>query len=865
MNRQSRGVFLVSLFFLIYFSQSAAAPPPGPGTKAPTPEFLARLLAEGAANLEKEIAALKAEAEAAAQQHQQAKESLQLLRAQVANLKASQAVGELQLHQAQEALAGFSDQDSRLAARIKELQEQRERLAKQIDDRMKALAGLKLEVEGLKAGKHPLLASANFRQIWDRHQQLAKQYQAAATHLLERRDEVLRVLGEERQVLTLVIGDLQAYIEAGWKEELLKRQTIRSLWETGQQTVKSLWEAPERLAGHLADPGLRQKAAATLRANWASALGLLALFLILARMAGKLRRLVSPAFIQWQRDAPTLGTKVIFAAGEIIAGHLFGLSMGAWLAILAWVLGWWQLPAARILVLAVFVWVGLRLGLKFIKRLCAGKEQGGILPLDEETARFYRRHLNLLLVYLLVVGIFGLTLLRRLGLEAPSYDMLEEIIQVGFLVWVFWLLRRRYFEALRVELPGPRWTKGPGVFMALRVLLLTILGAIIITGLLGFHYLSAAIAKGATLTGAAVVLFWVLWQSARAVLEHILYPPKARVAQKVRKQEELLKKFYFSLLRLLVALVGGGAILFILNLWGLPLSFLAMLFQGLAQGPRLGPFHLSPANLGLAFLTLYVGRWLSGFLRAFLEARFYPRADWDQSLRYTISTILHYSILAVAILMALAYLGVSFGDVAIVAGGLGVGIGFGLQNIVNNFISGLILLFERPIKVGDMLVIDGQWGQVREIRVRSTIFQTFDRSVLIIPNSELISNKILNWTHYGAGVNRLGLKIGVSYDSDPRQVTQILQEVCEANPRVVPEPPPQIFFEAYGDSSLNFTIWVYLKSPADRIPATHELNSAMFAAFQAQGIEIPFPQRDLHIKSWPGPPSPPPSPPERAA
>ncbi len=184
-------------------------------------------------------------------------------------------------------------------------------------------------------------------------------------------------------------------------------------------------------------------------------------------------------------------------------------------------------------------------------------------------------------------------------------------------------------------------------------------------------------------------------------------------------------------------------------------------------------------------------------------------------------------------------------------GALGVGIGFGLQNIVNNFISGLILLFERPIKVGDMLVIDGQWGTVKEIRVRSTIFETFDRYVLIIPNSELVSNKVLNWTHYGAGINRLSLKVGVAYGSDVRQVTQLLTEVCQANPRVVAVPPPQVYFEAYGDSSLDFKVWVFVRTPSDRMPATHELNSAIFEAFNEHGIEIPFPQRDLHIKEWP--------------
>jgi potassium efflux system protein len=159
--------------------------------------------------------------------------------------------------------------------------------------------------------------------------------------------------------------------------------------------------------------------------------------------------------------------------------------------------------------------------------------------------------------------------------------------------------------------------------------------------------------------------------------------------------------------------------------------------------------------------------------------------------------------------------------------------------------------------VGDLLVIDGQWGTVKEIRVRSTVFETFDRYVLIIPNSELLSQKVLNWTHYGRGINRLTLKVGVSYGSDVKRVTQLLTEVCRANPRVAVEPPPQISFTAYGDSSLDFTIWAYLKTPGDRTPATHELNSAIFETFREHGIEIPSPHRDLYIKEWPGEPGKP--------
>jgi small-conductance mechanosensitive channel len=329
-----------------------------------------------------------------------------------------------------------------------------------------------------------------------------------------------------------------------------------------------------------------------------------------------------------------------------------------------------------------------------------------------------------------------------------------------------------------------------------------------------------------------------------------MQPVKGAAPRKLRRQEELLRQKYFTILKVVVFFLVIGAFLLLLKAWGVDTTFLVWLSQGLNWGARLGPLNLTVLNLGLAALALYLGRWFSRFIRVFLEVRSYRRAHWDDSLLYTISNTFHYVILAIAVILALGFLGVSFGDLAIVAGGLGVGIGFGLQNVVNNFISGLILLFERPIKVGDLLIIDGKWGRVKEIRVRSTIFENSDRSVLIIPNSEMLSSKIHNWTHYGPGVNRLTLKVGVSYGSDVRQVTKVLDEVCRANPRVVPEPPPQIFFEAYGDSSLNFTIWVHLKTPADRIPATHELNSAIFEAFQAQSIEIPFPQQELIVKNW---------------
>jgi potassium efflux system protein len=856
MNTSSRLFCLILYIFLAAWCLFLAIPLGAQEKNSQDPEALLKVLTEGAASLEREIAAGKADADALKQKVKQEEVSLQNLRARIATLKATLAAGELQLKQTQGALESFSEREEQVAAQLNEFRQQREKLAKLLDARINAFNGLKQEVGYLKANKQRIWTSPEFRKAYDRYQQLAQQYQTGATFILELWDKVISTSGQKRQILIETTKELKNYVEVSWKEELLKRERPVSWLETMKQTWQTLMELPARFANYLRDPKLPKKVTASLRAKWAQLLGLLALFLILAWIAQRLRQLLLPRLRQWQTDVEELGLKVIFKATEIIFRHLFGLGFIAWLALAIWAMGWCQQEVANILFLGFSVWVGLIIGLQLIQEMFAGKEKEGLLPLEETTAHFYRRHLKLLLLYVLIIEFFGLNLIQFLGVEPTIYVNIEALIQVGFLVWVLWLLRPRYLESLQIELPEPMWTKALVFFLTVRTLVLLVLGAIVLTSLLGFHNLSAYIAKGASLTGLVVVLFWVTWEGARAVLDYALHLEKERVPEETWREEETLRQYILAIVKVAVTILVAGAFLLIVKLWDVDLGFLYWISKGLTWGLKLGPFSLNLLNLGLAVLTLYLGRWFSRLLRALLELRFYPQTDWDESIRYTISNTCHYTILAITILMALGFLGVSFADLAIVAAGLGVGIGFGLQNIVNNFISGLILLFERPIKVGDMLVIDGQWGAVKEIRVRSTIFQTYDRYVLIIPNSELISNKVLNWTYYGPGINRITLKIGVSYGSDVHQVTKLLDEVCRANPRVLDDPPPLIYFEAYGDSSLNFNIWAYVKSPADRIPATHELNSAIFEAFHEHGIEIPFPQRDLYIKSWPAPPSP---------
>jgi small-conductance mechanosensitive channel len=221
----------------------------------------------------------------------------------------------------------------------------------------------------------------------------------------------------------------------------------------------------------------------------------------------------------------------------------------------------------------------------------------------------------------------------------------------------------------------------------------------------------------------------------------------------------------------------------------------------------------------------------------------------DRGAREAVATMSGYSGVAIALIISLSIAGVEFGNLAIIAGALSVGIGFGLQNIVNNFVSGLILLFERPIKTGDWIVVGNTEGYVRRISIRSTQIQTFDQADVIVPNSDLISGQVTNWMLRDAR-GRIRLPVGIAYGSDIILAQNLLLEVAEMNPSVIvngTSPQPKVLFVSFGDSALLFELRVFIKNIDQRFQVTSDLNFAIEEVFRNNNIQIPFPQRDIHI------------------
>ena len=305
-------------------------------------------------------------------------------------------------------------------------------------------------------------------------------------------------------------------------------------------------------------------------------------------------------------------------------------------------------------------------------------------------------------------------------------------------------------------------------------------------------------------------------------------------------------------LRLLMfAVVFTTIAVLMLLLWGMSGQALKSMFTQVSNGITIGNFTFEPVRLLAGFVTITLLIGLTHLLKNNLANNWLNRTNLSRGAREATITIAGYAGILLAIFIGLSVAGIKFTNLAIIAGALSVGIGFGLQNIVNNFISGLILLFERPIRRGDWIRVGNSEGYVRDISIRSTVIQTFDRSDIIVPNSELISNQVTNMmlnNQYG----RIIIPIGVAYGSDVDLVMKTLYSVAAKHPMVLKEQGElkiQVFFRSFGESSLNFELRCQIRDVEKQLVVTSELNVAIERAFRDQHIEIPFPQRIVRFVS----------------
>jgi small-conductance mechanosensitive channel len=432
---------------------------------------------------------------------------------------------------------------------------------------------------------------------------------------------------------------------------------------------------------------------------------------------------------------------------------------------------------------------------------------------------------------LLVAQDFGSDLARLQLLEQQSFSVLTSAITVlaGILLWRISVLLKSVISST-------------ANFSSLQLRLLGFLRRI----LLGVAVISPLIAAiGYVNAGSAIALPMIKTLGLLAlivILQRLTFDVYAAILNKSEEEADALAPV------LLGFIITISVLPFFAIIWGTRVSSLTELWIQFQDGIKIGDSRISPLDF-LTFILLFtIGYMLTRVVQSALRGSILPKTNLDSGAQNALVAGLGYIGIFIAALVSISSTGLDLSSLAIVAGALSVGIGFGLQNIVSNFVSGVILLIERPISQGDWIEVSGKMGYVRNISVRSTRIETFDRTDVIIPNADLVSGVVTNWTR-GNTIGRVIIPVGVAYGTDTKKVEKILRDIISKNEHVAKDPAPGVVFQGFGADSMDFEIRAILSDVNYMLSVKSDVNHEIVKRFNKEGIEIPFAQRDVWIRN----------------
>ena len=432
---------------------------------------------------------------------------------------------------------------------------------------------------------------------------------------------------------------------------------------------------------------------------------------------------------------------------------------------------------------------------------------------------------------LLMAQDFGSDLARLQLLEQQSFSVLTSAITVlaGILLWRISVLLKSVISST-------------AALSSLQLKLLGFLRRI----LLGVAVISPLIAAiGYVNAGSAIALPMIKTLGLLAlivILQRLTFDVYAAILNKSEEEADALAPV------LLGFIITISVLPFFAIIWGTRVSSLTELWIQFQDGIKIGDSRISPLDF-LTFILLFtIGYMLTRVVQSALRGSILPKTNLDSGAQNALVAGLGYIGIFIAALVSISSTGLDLSSLAIVAGALSVGIGFGLQNIVSNFVSGVILLIERPISQGDWIEVSGKMGYVRNISVRSTRIETFDRTDVIIPNADLVSGVVTNWTR-GNTIGRVIIPVGVAYGTDTKKVEQILRDIISQNEHVAKDPAPGVVFQGFGADSMDFEIRAILSDVNYMLSVKSDVNHEIVKRFNKEGIEIPFAQRDVWIRN----------------
>lgn len=464
---------------------------------------------------------------------------------------------------------------------------------------------------------------------------------------------------------------------------------------------------------------------------------------------------------------------------------------------------------------------------------------------DDAARRFLRLSRLIAIVYATDLFINGISRTIYLPFEFGIVaTLLANIAFAALMLAATWV-------PIRIEADNPsselvkrtfNWLKIPSVIIALVIVISTLSGYVAFGRFIaGQVLLTGSGALGILLCHLAIRAFTSLPEDDAEIQATGLFRGRVRLEATQKRVIAGLLSFVLN-----VALITFALGLLLLT-WGFSQSALLGWLRSAFFGFEVGQFKISLFRIVISIALFLVVVFLTRLLQRWLSRSVLTPKRVDTGIANSIHQGIGYAGMGLAALIAVSHIGFDVTNLAIVAGALSVGIGFGLQAIVNNFLSGIILLVERPIKVGDWIVVGTNQGYVRKISVRATEIETFDRASVIVPNSELITGTVQNWTHRNA-MGRIVINVGASYSADPEHVIRILTEIAQSSEHVLKFPEPFVVFEEFGASSLDFSLRCYIADVKRSLVAQTALRTAIHQQFRKEGIEIPFPQQDVHLR-----------------
>ena len=462
-----------------------------------------------------------------------------------------------------------------------------------------------------------------------------------------------------------------------------------------------------------------------------------------------------------------------------------------------------------------------------------------VLPQDsEKSAVATVRNLSIVLA-----AEFMLATLEVRGMLAVNVSRLLSSILVAGGAWLIWrmaafLRLARDHDREQHQLAG---THGATINFSGTIARLMRFFAIValVAAVVGYVFLARSILTSTLLSLALVCMAVYLHRSVSLVVNSLA--------------EGALKQ-YRRLLHFLPLVAGFILVLMVLPvlaiIWGYNANQIGEGILLLKNGMQFGEVRISAGDVVTFFVVFFIGFFVTRWIQRFLSLAIIPELGIDSGAQASIVTFLGYVGITLAAFVAIATTGLDLSSLAFVAGALSVGLGFGLQSVVENFVSGILLLIERPVKVGDWVEVGQYSGIVRKIAVRSTHIETFDRHQIIVPNSQLITEVVKNRS-FSVGPSRITVPVGVAYGTDLDRARDVLLEIAHANDKTLEYPEPAVAMDGFGDSAINLKILAFVAEATDGAPTASALNFEIARRFEDEGISIPFPQRDLHVRTLP--------------